>query len=194
MKLRKSIVFVALMVCFVLAGLSSAALAQGLLTSEEEAGLLQMREEEKLARDVYAAMFEKWRKRIFDNIRDSEQRHMDAVQGLLDRYDLEDPAEGKDFGSFTNEQIGMLYTGLLKIGSDSLVKALCVGVFIEEMDIEDLEGLLKEMKKQDIKRVYTNLLAGSYLHLETFNEQLDLLDATCESYQQEFEDILASHE
>ena len=62
------------------------------LNAEEEAGLLFMREEEKLARDVYLELFDEWGLRVFENIAESEQKHMDAVLYLLGKYGLEDPA------------------------------------------------------------------------------------------------------
>ncbi len=48
-------------------------------TNSDTAGLLYMREEEKLARDVYDYLYEKWNAIIFDNISNSEQIHMDRV-------------------------------------------------------------------------------------------------------------------
>jgi hypothetical protein len=173
MKPVKSIVFVALLVSFVSVGLSATALAQGVLTPAEEAGLLQMREEEKLARDVYLKMYALYGKTIFSNIIESEQRHMDAVKGLLDRYDLEDPAANNDPGVFTDQNIQGLYDKLCAKGILSLKDALEVGVIIEELDIADLGELLEQTNKRDIKRVYGNLLEGSSNHLAAFKDQLD---------------------
>ena len=42
-----------------------------------------MRLEEKLARDVYLTLGETYKQRMFVNIPESEQRHMDAVKALL---------------------------------------------------------------------------------------------------------------
>ena len=168
MKLIKSVVCVALLVSFVCVGLSAASLAQGVLTEDEKAGLLQMREEEKLARDVYIKMYALYGKSIFSNIIESEQSHMDAVKGLLDRYVLEDPAASNDVGVFTDPDIQDLYNELCAKGTLSLNNALEVGVIIEKMDIADLEELLAETAKRDIIRVYENLLAGSYSHLAAF--------------------------
>jgi len=172
MKLVKSVVCVALLVSFVLVGLSTAAVAQGVLTTEEEAGLLQMREEEKLAHDIYYFMYGMYQKPIFSNIMASEQRHMDAVKGLLDRYLLPDPADGNGPGVFTDPDIQALYNDLFNRGSISLVEALKVGVDIENMDISDLETLISQTTKRDIIRVYENLLAGSESHLAAFKDQL----------------------
>ncbi len=69
----------------------------GILTAAEEEGLLFMREEEKLARDVYLVLFDKWGLRVFENIAESEQRHMDAVLYLLGKYGLDDPARDPAF-------------------------------------------------------------------------------------------------
>lgn len=49
-----------------------------------------MREEEKLARDVYLTFGEKWGLTLFTNIAKSEQTHTDAVKTLLDRYEIKD--------------------------------------------------------------------------------------------------------
>lgn len=60
--------------------------------SETEAEVLTfMREEEKLARDVYLLMYETYDAEIFDNIAASEQKHMDTMLKKLDKYNLPDP-------------------------------------------------------------------------------------------------------
>ena len=53
------------------------------LSSIEKDGLIYMRLEEKLARDVYLTLGETYKQRMFVNIPESEQRHMDAVKALL---------------------------------------------------------------------------------------------------------------
>ena len=58
---------------------------------KESASLLYMREEEKLAHDVYVTLYDQWGLRIFSNISQSEQAHTDAVKTLLDRYELGGP-------------------------------------------------------------------------------------------------------
>lgn len=63
----------------------------GELSESETAGLLHMREEEKLARDVYTHLGALWGQQTFANISSSEQSHMDEVKLLLDRYSLIDP-------------------------------------------------------------------------------------------------------
>ena len=55
------------------------------LSSEEMDDLLYMREEEKLARDVYIKLYEKWGASIFDNISNAERRHMDTMLTMIER-------------------------------------------------------------------------------------------------------------
>jgi hypothetical protein len=145
------------------------------LTAEPKAGLVFLREEEKLARDVYLKMFELWGKTIFSNISVSEQRHMDSVKNLLDRYGISDPVGDNDPGVFTDPDIQDLYDELIAKGSLSLKDALEVGVIIEEMDIQDLEEMFPLYTQQDILNVLTNLLSGSNHHLAAFNKILATL-------------------
>jgi hypothetical protein len=157
----------------VLMGLTSLGYAQtASLTSAEEYWLTYMREEEKLARDVYLVLYEKWQSRIFKNISVSEQTHMDAIKTLLDKHGIADPAAGKGLGEFTNPDLQALHDELVQDGSVSLVDALEVGVFIEKTDIDDLNAGIDSTRGKDIITVYTNLLAGSNNHLDAFTANL----------------------
>ncbi len=142
------------------------------LSQAEIEGLTYMREEEKLARDVYRALNEKWDLRIFQNIAASEQKHMEAVKTLLDRYNITDPVEGNSPGVFDNVQLQGLYDDLMKQGSISVIEALKVGVTIEQTDIDDLEQEIDNATHNDIVRVYGNLLKGSQNHLAAFEANL----------------------
>ncbi len=139
------------------------------LNDKEKEGILFMREEEKVARDVYTYLYDKTEIRAFNNISKAEQRHMDAVKALIDRYDLDDPAAGKDYGRFTNSELQDLYDKLIQDGSAGDIAALKVGALIEEKDILDLEKELNDhVDNKDIAQVWTNLRKGSEAHLRAF--------------------------
>lgn len=140
------------------------------LTEAEIQNLMHMREEEKVARDVYLAFYDIYKMQIFSNIAKSEQRHMDAVLGLIEGYGLTDPADGKDAGKFTPD-FQSLYDALIADGT-SLIKALEVSVKIEEMDIADLTKCISETETANIIQVYNNLLAASQNHLKAFKSKL----------------------
>ncbi len=69
------------------------------LTEAEVEGLLYMREEEKLAHDVYVTLYGIWGTPVFQNIANSEQTHTEAVKNLLDIYGLEDPPSAPPLAS-----------------------------------------------------------------------------------------------
>ena len=143
------------------------------LTDDEKYWMTYMREEEKLARDVYLSLGNKWNLQIFYTIAQSEQTHMDSVKTLLDRYGVPDPATGKAQGEFTNPDLQKLHDDLIAQGSVSQVEALKVGVFIEETDINDLNKAISSTQKNDIETVYNNLLQGSLNHLNAFETNLE---------------------
>ena len=148
------------------------------LTPAEANDLLFMREEEKLARDVYMAMYDEYGLRVFNNIPKAEQRHMDAILGLLNTYGLEDPVLG--IGEFANAELQGLYDDLVAAGLQSKQDALMVGALIEEVDMEDIVAAMERTNKSDILAVYGNLLAGSENHLNAFVRNLEAL--TGETY------------
>ena len=143
----------------------------GSLSPAESDALAYMREEEKLAHDVYITLYAEWGLPIFQNIAASEQTHTDAVKTLLDRYDLADPASTR-VGVFTNAELQDLYNTLIKSGSQSLEEALKVGAAIEEIDILDLQERLAQTSSADIQTTFNNLLRGSNNHLRSFTAQL----------------------
>jgi hypothetical protein len=142
------------------------------LDSTEAAGLAYMREEEKLAHDVYATLQSKWGMRVFGNIAQSEDRHFSTIKLLLDRYELPDPAANNRIGVFQNEGLQTLYGDLTKQGENSLKSAMRVGATIEDLDIRDLEKAAAATDNGDLKPVYQNLRQASENHMRAFVRQL----------------------
>ncbi len=169
---------------------------KGTLTDEEVKSLVQMREEEKLARDVYLTLADKWNLPVFSNIAKSEQTHTDAIKALLDRYGIEDPVKDDAVGVFTSDKLQKLYNDLVEEGSKSLMDALKVGATVEDLDIKDLEEFLKIVEgNDDIKIVYQNLMKGSRNHLRAFVRDIDREGGTYTPQfisKEEFEKIISS--
>ena len=157
--------------------------ASGTLSADEQAALVYMREEEKLAHDVYVTLYAKWGLPVFQNISGSEQSHTEAVKMLLDRYGVADPAS-PNVGVFTDPTLQKLYNDLTAQGSQSAAEALKVGAAIEEIDILDLEKRLAQTDKPDIQQVFNNLMRGSYNHLRAF--VMNLQTQTGETYQPQY--------
>ncbi len=144
------------------------AAAQNDSTPEEIAGLRFVREEEKLARDVYLYLGARWGHPTFANIARSEQTHTDQVLGLLESFGLPDPAAGNAQGVFADDDLQALYDDLVARGDASLVEALRVGAFIEEYDIVDLVDRADEAVTPAVRDTYLQLKAGSENHLRAF--------------------------
>ena len=143
------------------------------LSADEIAGLMFMREEEKLAHDVYVALYEKWGHNVFNQISQSEATHTEVIRELIEAHDLEDPAEDNPAGVFENDDLQALYDKLVAMGQPSLIDALKVGCLIEEKDIKDInDKKALVIDEPDIVTVYDNLLCGSRNHLRAFNDTL----------------------
>lgn len=142
------------------------------LSSTEKDGLIYMKLEEKLARDVYLTLGKTYNQKMFVNIPESEQRHMDAVKTLLDKYEIADPVTHNEIGSFTSADFKKLFEELVTKGQTSFNDAMLVGKEIEEMDIKDLTERIEQTDNPDIKSVYENLKRGSENHLRAFTKHL----------------------
>jgi hypothetical protein len=143
------------------------------LDAREARDLLYMREEEKLARDVYLSLYDEWGLRTFSNIAKAEKNHMAAVLVLIDKYDLDDPVGDNAVGVFDNADLQQLYEDLFAAGTGSRVSALKVGAGIEELDIFDLQRALEATNNEDVQMLYQNLIKGSSNHLRAFARQLE---------------------
>ena len=142
------------------------------LSTSELASLTFMREEEKLARDVYITLYNKWGVNIFTNISSSEQTHMDAVLLLLNKYSLTDPVGSNAVAVFNNATLQNLYNQLVAQGNSSVLDAYKVGATIEDLDIFDLKNALLNNDNQDIKLVYDMLTKGSRNHMRSFYKNI----------------------
>ncbi|MCP5519840.1 MAG: DUF2202 domain-containing protein [Verrucomicrobiales bacterium] len=147
--------------------------ANGLAQTPTDAdNLLFLKQEEKVARDVYQTLGELWAHPTFLNIARSEQRHMDAVDRLIAAYALTDSTPAV-VGEFTIPALQELHDQLVLAGAQSLEDALAVGVLVEVTDIEDIDEMLAATQDPLVIRVLTNLRKGSENHLAAFNRALE---------------------
>jgi hypothetical protein len=137
------------------------------LSSAEQDTLLWMREEEKVARDVYLTLYKVWKKPVFNNIATAEQRHMDAILKKITIFGLTDPVL-PSVGTFSHSELQVLYDDMIAQGKRSYVDSLVVGATIEDKDIMDLVAAIKATDNLSLKTTYENLLEGSKNHLRAF--------------------------
>jgi hypothetical protein len=151
------------------------------LDATEIQNLNYMREEEKLARDVYRTLYGIWGLPVHDNISESEQVHTTKVADMFVKYRLPDPVVDDTTGVFVDQKLAVLYADLVADGSQSSLKALYVGAAIEEIDMIDLQVAIDETDNADIQRLYENLMSGSRNHLRAFVGQIENLGIVYEA-------------
>lgn len=149
----------------------------GTLTPAQVGQLVRMREEEKLAHDVYVTLAQSSGLQIFNNIANAESQHMRTVEQLASRYSSA-AAANLPVGSFSDPQFQTLYNSLVAAGSKSPIAAATVGAKIEEMDIKDLQTLLSQNPPQDVSKVLEHLQRASGQHLRAFTMELKRLGGT----------------
>jgi len=150
------------------------------LSDDEISGLLFMREEEELARDLYIDIYEATGSRLttFQNISvKAETQHAEAIRVLLERYGIDDPSTGVH-NTYRDPDLQDLYDQLfnIAIGSDDLA-TLRVGALVEETDIRDINNYkaMVSAEKTNIIDTYDRLLCGSRNHLRAFAGQIENL-------------------
>lgn len=170
----------------------------GALDATEASHLTFMREEEKLARDVYltfAGMYPS--QGVFNNIATtSEQTHTDTMRDKLVQYNLPDPNPDTNnlpasIGVFSGAEWGSYFTGkfndLTAWGSNSELDALYAGAFIEELDMHDIADCpqimvdngyndpcgLNYTDANGLINAYSSLIDGSESHLRSYVGQIE---------------------
>jgi hypothetical protein len=149
--------------------LSLATAATPTVSATVKAQLIYLIQEEKLARDVYAALANSTSINKFGNITKSEQTHVDQLRVIFKTYGIKDPTVTLKVGVFVDKKLTALYKTLMTKGALSSADAIAVGVLIEQTDIKDLNTLSKSVTQADIKLVLANLLKGSENHLAAFS-------------------------
>jgi hypothetical protein len=199
MKLTTSIASNLLAAVLLTATLPAAASGGGLTASSVDATeadyLAYVREEEKLARDVYITLYQTWGLAVFDNIAASEETHTTQVEDMIEKYRLTDPVVDDSVGVFVNPDLASLYTTLVARGSQNSVEALYVGAAIEELDMIDLQAAIDATDNADIRQLYENLMSGSRNHLRAYVGQLESLGIVYEAQyltQEEVDQIVDS--
>ena len=175
----------------------------GTFDYNEETHLVFMREEEKLARDVYLTLADMYpTSSVFQNIAEtSEQVHTDTVKEKLDQYGVADPNPATNnlpgsIGIFTGADYGAYFTEKFNIlvnwGANSELDALYAGAFIEELDMHDIvlcpkaivdadngvgdeECGLHYTDEKPIINTYESLVAGSESHLRSYVGQIEAI-------------------
>lgn len=139
-------------------------IASSALSDQEKIDLAYQYSEEMVARDAYNYFFSLYNVQTFKNIAESEQKHMDAVKVLLDRYSLPTPT---NYG-----ELDSTFLTLKAEWEKWLKEALEVGLKIEILDVKDIVDTIKTTDNDDLKLVFSNIGGASYNHMRGFLQTL----------------------
>ena len=153
------------------------------VNDQEKSDLIFLREEEKLAHDVYIYAFRKYNNSTFSNIANSEQSHTNSVLNLLTQRNISDPAANLKEGEFLNQDLQAIYNSLVATVDSSENHALIVGATIEDLDLNDIHHFYANTTNSEILLVYDRLTCGSRNHMRSFTKQLTNLGI---NYQPQF--------
>ncbi|MDU0315341.1 DUF2202 domain-containing protein [Phycicoccus sp. M110.8] len=159
---------------------STTAQAAGAGTTSQSAGttglsagqLTQLREEERMARDLYTRLASSSGEQLFVRIATAEQRHLDSVEALMRGRGMDPAAAGTSAGTYAVPALQAAYDRWLARGTASDQAAYAVGVELEKRDIADLRSLAVPTG-DSAYRVVSALLAGSEHHLTAFTKAVN---------------------
>ena len=141
------------------------------LDARDARALLFQLEEERMARELYAALGARWDAPQFSRIGAAEARHEALLRALAERAGLAPPAV--EAGRFADPVLQGRYDELLARGLASRAEALAVGAAVERQDLADLRSLLQDGTHPALREVATRLAAGSERHLAAFTRRPD---------------------
>jgi len=160
-----------------------------------------MGNEERLAYDIYTVLYkhhldEGTEIKQLANIPKSEQKHVEIVQSIIQKYDINtdtltdvvDPVADKDVafadmpkGQYDIPAIQKLYDMLYDKGIESPQAAMEVGCMVEVADIDDLDHFIlqaEDSNATDIVAGFNVLRDGSYKHYWAFDGGLKNMGIT----------------
>jgi len=132
--------------------------------------LRYIREEVRLARDLYGALSDIWGLEVFENTAKSKQSLMNAVSCLLIPYGIDNPADKA--GKFVNPELQELYSYLIDQGKVSRNNAIDVTILIEQTVIADINDVVLQTNAKDVHNVLILLMEGSENHLHELSRYL----------------------
>jgi len=135
-----------------------------ILSPVEQADLVEILREERMARDLYRAFYRQHRLPVFKRIAESESRHADTVARMLVRFRL---GVGSGYGGHQAS-----FRRALAMGSRSVGEALEAAMSLEMADIDEIAEAAARSGNVHVRCVLAQLGGGSFNHLRAFARQL----------------------
>jgi len=120
------------------------------LGADEQRDLQRIREQRKLARDLYWDLAKHWGSLVLVRLGAAEQAHLNALDTLLDHYDLSDPVAGPAVGESGDPKFHALHAQIVEVGHRSEMAASQAGLLVEEMSLSDLAAARARTRRPEI--------------------------------------------
>lgn len=142
------------------------------LGADEQRDLQRIREQRKLARDLYWDLAKHWGSLVLVRLGAAEQTHLNTLDTLLDHYGLSDPVAGHAVGESGDPKFQALHVQIVEVGHRSEMAASQAGLLVEEMSLSDLAAARARTRQPEIAAVYDDLLRNSRNHLRALFRQM----------------------
>lgn len=144
--------------------------ASGTLSVSQRAELASMAQNEKLAHDLYAQLYQAYHLRLFSNLGAAEAGHLQALRTLMARYGVTDPTAGQAAGHFSTPAVQAAYERLLAQARTSQQTALTVARNLERDAIARCTAALNGVTAPDARQVMQHLKAAETRHLAAVSD------------------------
>lgn len=145
------------------------------LQGDERKQLLRVRDMVKSNLDVYRKLYDKWKIPVFKRIAETQQRHFESVELLIDWYKLGDSVDIAAAGDGPDIDPDFSRYERLVEGELSRTDALFLAAELEEKDVSYMVDAMVSNHHWDILMVYESLMSGSRSNLENLVRELNFL-------------------
>lgn len=141
------------------------------LTADETEFLYAIREDEKIAHDVYAAFSALYpAAKTISKIMTAESSHISAAEAVLDYYEIEYPPLS-DTGIFEDADRQALYNDLITKGT-TLIKAYGTMALMEEETVYAYKSIQNQLTNSNLSLLLSQLIKASSNHLRATVRQV----------------------
>lgn len=147
------------------------------LTADEIEFLYAMREDEKLARDLYAYFWTRYPTAPqIQRISKAEESHIAAIETVLDYYEISYPAMSAP-GVFEDSTRQALYDELA-LKSETMLEAFQTMAFVEDRDLFAYKMVQSQITNANLSLLIENMIKASTNHLKAAIRQIFVRDGS----------------
>ena len=142
------------------------------LSANEEAGLLNLLETEKMHRDVYDWIYSQYPSEVFADMAFRDGQAMELLSVKVDKYGLENPILGKLPGEFVDSHVQNQYNDFVRTTAGDLEAMIDQAKAMEAAFIDNVKEQQALLNGNvDIRDMYENLINTAVIQLNTLGDE-----------------------